>query len=76
VLGDQRADSRQLMSGEPCGPHQLEWLEPEFRQVPAILNVDVRRLVAFVAEEEEPLPDNPQNGWRHQTENSSSSDRG
>jgi hypothetical protein len=48
----------QFMSSEMLRGSQLDWVKPELRQLAFVANVNVRRLVALVAVEEEPvLPD-------------------
>jgi hypothetical protein len=57
---DQRVDSPQLVCREPEVPCECDGPQPEFcRQVVAV-NVDVRRLIRFMAEEVHAIGSTPQ----------------
>jgi hypothetical protein len=50
----------QLVAAEPTITRQPRRVEPELRIALRLLNVNVRRLIAFAAEEEEPITALPQ----------------
>jgi hypothetical protein len=51
MLLDQYADAPQLMCREPEVPCEGDGLQPEFRRQVVAVNVHVRRLIRFMAEE-------------------------
>jgi hypothetical protein len=67
VLRRQCLHAGQLVRREYGRRRQRDRLQPELRELFTVLNMDVSRFVPFVAEEEEPLPLDPENGWRHAT---------
>jgi hypothetical protein len=55
MLGYVILHRAELVSWEVRGVGERDRLEPELRERAVALNVDVRRFVAFVTEEEEPV---------------------
>ena len=56
IIVDQTPHLGQPVIRDPVGMREFHRLEPKLRPALARLDVDVRRLVPFVAEEEEPEP--------------------
>jgi hypothetical protein len=63
MLGDHPYHDSQFMSGESGRRHQRDWIQGELRQPPFALDMNVRRLGAFVAKKEEPVRPNSRNSW-------------
>jgi len=53
MIFDQTSQLTQLTGREPAGLSERDWPQPEFRQSPFTLNVNMRWFAALVAEEEE-----------------------
>src|SRR5436309_9902709 len=53
MTDDKSLDLPQLDGTKPCHPGQGDLLQPELRQVPLTLDVDMRRFGALVVVEEE-----------------------
>ena len=68
VLYHQAVDASQFMWREPGRRGQDNRFQPELGKLVTVLGVHVRQLVPLVAEEEEPIPLDPQNGRRHRRE--------
>ena len=54
MLQDNTSDPRELLWGEPAVSGEGDRIEPELAGGPLVLNMDVDRLVAIEAVEEEP----------------------
>ena len=55
IISHQAFDRSQLVRREPSRARQADRIQPELRQSSVTLNVNVRWLGPFVAEEEEPI---------------------
>ncbi len=64
MLRDQLDQRRQFRTPEPNVGSQRHGRQPELRVALGLFNVNVRRFLTFVAEEEEPEPSDVEDG-RH-----------
>ena len=55
MLDDEAAEGTELVRREVRGFSERHWVEPEFRERAVAAHVNMRRLVVFVTEEEEPV---------------------
>jgi hypothetical protein len=66
IISHQPPDLVELTSGEGGGSCKPHGVQPELRELPVPLNMDVRRLPAFVAEEEQSVGPDSQNRGAHE----------
>lgn len=55
MLDDEAAEGTELVRREVRGFSERHWVEPEFRERAVAAHVNMRRIVVFVTEEEEPV---------------------
>jgi hypothetical protein len=64
MLFDEASQLRQFVTAKPLVGGETDWGQPELRVPLGLFDVDVRRLVALIAEKEKAEPLHPEDG-RH-----------
>jgi hypothetical protein len=64
MLDHENAELVKFVQAEPAGLRNADWVQPELRDVVTLFYIDMRRLGTFLAVEEEPKAQEPNDG-RH-----------